>query len=676
MAKKQYDKITTLKNLDSVRHRPGMYVGSIGSVDGKMPEALVQIFQETISNSIDEALSGYGDTIDITIHPNNAMTIADHGRGIPMGDKFDHVIRSFTVLHSSGKFDSDAYSRSGGLNGVGLKATTALSTQVDAKVVREDVAYEISFQQEKVVKKSHRKPKRGEKTGTSITFHPDDTVFDMIDWNLAAIKRKINNQSYLTPTITYTLVDERVDTSEGEENTFVYHHADGIKDLVIDTAAGADIVGSKDALLFKDTALFDKKKFVGLADQILEEDDNLTPIDVEVSLAYTENIGESIIAYTNGIPNKDHGYHVDGAKKGIHSALQEFATNKKILKRNEKFSEADSREGIVLVVSVGVPESIIDFKGQTKGELSTVQAKQAVQSTMEKHFGAWLYENEKQAKEIVEKAKDASAARAAAREARVISQQSRKKNSKKDKLEMSTKLVPGRGEPKYRELFIVEGDSAAGSVIKARTPEIIKGKKVITQGVLPIRGKILNVSKEPLRKILANEEISTIIGVLGTGFGEDFDIGKLQYDKIIICSDADHDGFHIRALLVNILWKLFPQLVEQGHVYIANPPLFRFKTYKKGKAETRFALDNKEYEQMKKKYGDWDVVRLKGLGEMDAKDLSETTITRGKRRLTQLTVEDATDLSKALNLWFSDKNSAKRRSAIEENVYIDDDEDI
>ena len=237
---------------------------------------------------------------------------------------------------------------------------------------------------------------------------------------------------------------------------------------------------------------------------------------------------------------------------------------------------------------------------------------------------------------------------------------------------MSSKLVPGKGDPKYRELFIVEGDSAAGSVVKARVPEVIKGKKVVTQGVLPIRGKLLNVSGAKMSKILGNEEIRTIINVLGAGFGEDFDINKLQYDKIIICSDADDDGFHIRTLLINIFWNLFPELINQGKVYIANPPLFRFKRYKNGKAETAFALTNKEYDSMKKKYAGWDVTRLKGLGEMDASDLSQTTVSRGRRVLTQLTSDDVMELTKVLNLWMGKQNAGKRREFLLENSYVDD----
>ena len=667
-----YDSITSMEGLEHIRRRPGMYVGSVAQDGDNMPEALVQILQETLSNSIDEALVGYGDEISVTIHSDNSVTISDHGRGIPMGKDFDDVIRSFTVLNSSGKFDSKAYSHSGGLHGIGSKATAALSVYVDVNVVREDVAYSIKFAQKDIISKSHRKPKKGEQTGTSVTFLPDDSVFESIQWDSKKIARKIKAQSYMTPHVTYTFTDEREDNPE----TITYHHPNGIADLVENTAQGLNTVGSDKPLTFRDTAYFNGNTLVGLKDTTVDTK-GLVPIDVDVSFLYTEDLGETIISYTNGIPNNMGGYHVDGTTKALYQVINQYAKDNKLLKAKDKLQPSDVRDGLVLAVSVSVPESIISFDGQTKNKLKTKQAEAATFAVMDKYFPLWMIDNSAKAKKIAQQVVDSMSVRHATADIRKATKATRKRNSKSDKLEMSSKLV--KASPKApanrRELFITEGDSAAGGVVSARKPEVINGKKVLTQGVLPIRGKIINPYGKRISRVLENKEVITIINVLGTGILQDFDISKLKYDKVIICTDADDDGFHIRTLLISLFWKLMPELIRQGHIYVANPPLFRFKTYVKGKPKTAFALDMDEYHSMKKKHKGWDVTRLKGLGEMDPVDLGVTTVRRDDgsggphRKLTQITVEDAEEAQETIAMWMLDDAQA-RRDFLEKHAHL------
>lgn len=652
-----YNKITSMEGLAHVRAKPGMYVGSISSDNGQMPQALVQVFQEIVSNAVDEAMAGYGDTINITVHEDNAVTVQDFGRGIPMGEDFDDVIRSFTTLNSSGKFDSTAYEISAGTHGIGAKACTALSEYVKATVVRSDVAYEIHFKQKEVTYKSSRKPKRGEKTGTTITFLPDDSVFEMINWDGKQLARKLKSQSYLTPQVTYNFLDER----DSDAQVISYHHPNGIAELVSDVAADVPRVGSQKPISFSDNAYFSNGAFVGLEDSVKNTAD-LTRVGIDISLLYTEDMGENIIAYTNGIPNPQGGYHVNGATKALHKVIDSFARENKIAKSKDKITPGDTREGLVMVVSAAVPESIVSFEGQTKGSLKTKEAEIAANAVMEKYFSMWTMENSKQATTIAKQVVDSMKVRETTAELRKASKASKKRTSKSDKLELSKKLVEASpsAPAEYRELFITEGDSAAGGAVAARLPEVIKGKKVITQGVLPIKGKIINPHGKSLSRVLENTEVTTIINVIGTGIGRDFDISKLRYHKIIFASDADDDGYHIRCLLLTLIWKLMPDLINEGHVYIANPPLFRFKTYVKGKAKTEFALDMDEYEVMKKKYAGWDITRMKGLGEMESSDLGKTTIRRGTRSLTRVTVEDAQEASEAISLWMG-SDPQKRR---------------
>lgn len=676
----KYDDLTSLEGLDAVRKRPGMYIGSTNSLDGKNPRGLLQLAQEVISNSTDEAMNGYGKNISLTIHEDNSMTISDEGRGIPMGgEDMDAVIRGFTVLHTSGKYgDSNAaYGKSGGLNGVGNKAVTALSEYVTCSAVTSTGdAYEITFNQEKVVNKKYRKRKRGEATGTTITFLPDLTIFDTIDWELSELQRRMENQSYLAPGVTYTLTDERLVAPEEEEerekftNTFSYLNENGMADLAAEHAKGNGTVGMTAPLHFHGYYEFNNGKPVGALDDPSAVSPGNEIIDVEIGMIYTDDIGENIITFANGIPTYKGGPHRDGAIDSINKIINDFAVDRKLVKGRSaktKMAKDDTSDGLILALSVGIPESLVDYEGQMKEQLGTGQAKIAVESTMERCFGPWLYDNEKKGKEIVEKISEAKDAREAARAAREDARAARKTGGKSRVAELSKKLKPALSkDPKERELFIVEGDSAGGSAVQGRNAQ--------TQGILPLKGKPKNIYGKKLSEILANEEIRTIVNVLNAGVGKDFNHEEMEYDKVIIMTDADDDGKHINELLILIFHKLFPGLIENGHLYMANAPLFRFDKYIGGKRDKHFALNVAEFEQMKDQYTGYNVTRMKGLGEMNADDLKLTTMNPGTRVLTQLRADDQKSVSEMLTLFLGDKKIGSQTAAearyewIKENV--------
>lgn len=665
MAKKSdntYDSITTIEGLAAIRLRPGMYVGSTTSVDGEVPRALTQLAQEIISNAADEALNGYGDRVQLEINKDNSISVSDHGRGIPPGKDFDDIIRAATVMHSSGKFDSESYNTSAGQNGIGLKATTALSKwlRVDAVTVNGE-AYSISFEQETVTDKSIRKAKRGEKTGTTITFLPDDDIFTTTNWNAKQLAHKLDELAYITPGVTYGLKDNRPE----EVVDVSFHHPNGMKDLVANHAQGLEIVGEKEPLRFTGDFYFGGNGAtdpVGLAEEV-RDTKGLTRIGVEVALAWTEGMNEDVICYTNGIANKDGGPHLEGARLAVTRAVTDYAKTSKLLKGKEKITGDDTRDGLIMVVNISVPGNILQFESQTKEKLGTTQARLAVQRVLETNLSRWFYDNPKAGKQVIGRMKDASKVRQAEALARQATKLSRSaKRGKKDILDVSTKLVRATAkDPKDRELVLVEGDSAGGSVIKGREIVKIKGKNSIVQAVLPLRGKVMNVRKASLDKAVSNTEISTIISILGTGIGKEFDIEKLQYDKTIILADGDDDGAHIISLIITLFWELMPELIKQGHLYVAQPPLFRFDTYKNGKRIKSFALDNEEYEKVKDNYKGWNVTRLKGLGEMDASELHETVIKRGKRKLIRVTSEHVQESNKSLQLLMGKSPGAEQR---------------
>lgn len=681
-----YNDVTTLEGLDGIRLRPGMYVGSVSSSEGRNPRGLLQLAQEVISNSTDEAMNGHGKNISMTIHEDNSITITDEGRGIPMGKDFDSVIRTFTKIHTSGKFGdgNSAYSKSGGLNGIGSKAVTALSKYVTCTAVSSTGdAYEITFNVEKVASTSHRKAKRGEKTGTSITFLPDDDVFDHIDWDLSELKKRMDNQSYLAPGVTYVLTDERLkapeenDSDETESkpftNTFVYLHENGMKDLAADYAKGNDFVGMKEPAHFFGYFEFDdspKPKPVGSIDSPSDAAKGHHVIDVEIGMVYTEDLGENIITFANGIPTYKGGPHRDGAIDAINKIINDFAVDRKIVtgkSAKNRMTKDDTTDGLVLALSIGIPEAMIDYEGQMKEQLGTSQAKTAVESVIERNFAPWLYDNESTAKQIVEKIKDAKNAREAAKAAREDLKAARTTGGRNKNAEISKKLKPALSrDRKSRELFIVEGDSAGGSAYQARDSQ--------TQGVLPLRGKPLNIYGRRLSDILKNEEIRTLINVLGAGVGKEFDPEKLEYNKIILMADADDDGSHIVELLILIFYKLFPGIIENGHLYIANAPLFRFDKYISNRRDKHFALNMDEYDKMKGQFPGYNVTRMKGLGEMSYEDLKVTTMNKGTRVLTKLEVTDSRSTQDKLTLFLGDQKIGSQTSAqaryewIRENV--------
>lgn len=656
-----YNDVTTLEGLEAVRKRPGMYVGSTSSVDGENPRALLQLAQEILSNSTDEALGGFGKQVVMTLHEDNSLSIQDFGRGVPMGPEGDSVIRSFTVLHTSGKFDSEAYQMSGGQHGIGSKATNALSRwlQVDAVTSVGD-AYRVRFEQENVVELSAEKAPDNAQTGTLVHFLPDNRVFDTIEWDVYSLKNKLNSMAYLTDGVEYRFVNKRDDE---EPVSFLYE--EGIADLVKSVSDVSERIGFKEPMrITKRVLLNDQKQ----PDRVVSKDDDSEGsfILVDLALLYTETVGEQIFSFANAIPTRDGGPHEEGAKDAVRDAFREFIKSKK-LSKNGTVDPKDTRDGLVLAISLGLSEELLQFESQTKEKLGTTQAKKAVKMVLESELNLWLYEHETHAKKIVDKMLDAKTAREAAREARKVSQAARKGKKGKEKLLMSTKLTKAISrKPEERELFVVEGDSAGGSAKSARDPQ--------TQAILPLRGKPLNVSSKRLGAIMKNEEIATLVNVMGGGVATDFDVSQIQYDKLVIMADADDDGFHIMELLILAIWKLMPDLLRYGHVYVANAPLYRFDRYVKGKREKAFAIDANEYEQMKDQYEGWKVTRLKGLGEMNPVELEETTMNPSTRRLTQLKVVNEQDLTRMLELFLGSKAkdgvsaSSARRSWLANNV--------
>lgn len=590
--------IQVLEGLEAVRQRPGMYIGSTGT------KGLHHLVYEIVDNSVDEALAGYCKNIKITIQKDNSIKVEDDGRGMPvdkhpkMGIPAVEVIH--TVLHAGGKFGGGGYKVSGGLHGVGASVVNALSTRMEVEIKRNGKIYMLAFEKGKTVEKLHEIGE-SKKTGSTTIFWPDPDIFDETEFDYSTLQHRFREMAFLNKGVNITLKDER---EKGKKD--VFHYEGGIKEFVKHININKEII-HPDIIYF----------------EVSEKDR-----EVEISMQYTDKYNEMIQAYANNIATPEGGYHLSGFKSALTRVFNDYARKNKFLKDNEdNLSGEDIREGLTAIISVKLTNP--QFEGQTKTKLGNSEMKGFVETATNEYLTAFLEQNPNQSKSILEKCIKAKNAREAARKARDLT----RRKSALDSMSLPGKLADcSEKDPKLSEIFLVEGDSAGGSAKQ--------GRDRIRQAILPLRGKILNVEKARLDKILNSDEIKNMITAFGCGIGHDFDIEKLRYHKIIIMTDADVDGAHIRTLLLTFFYRYMTPLIENGHVYAAQPPLF--KTVKQRK--TYYTYSEKEQdrlmEQLNEQPGKAEIQRYKGLGEMDFHQLWETTMDYNHRTLIQITLDD------------------------------------
>ena len=616
------DEIQVLEGLEAVRRRPGMYIGSTST------KGLHHLVYEVVDNSIDEAMAGHCDRIDVIIHSDNTVSVIDNGRGIPVDihpkTGLPAVETVLTILHAGGKFGGGGYKVSGGLHGVGLSVVNALSEWLEVEVRRNNQVYRQQYQKGTAVSKLEVTGSSNN-TGTRVTFKPDATIFEEVVFSHEVLAQRLRELSFLNKGVKITLIDERT------EQQLVFQHDGGIKDFVKHINRNKGLLHNRVIYFF------------GEKDQI----------QVEVALQYTDVYVENLFSYVNNIHTVDGGTHEAGFKTAMTRIGNEYAKKYNLLKNGiANLSGEDIREGITVVISVKVPEP--QFEGQTKTKLGNSEVRGVVDGVVMEGLGTFLEENPAEGKKILEKAIVSSRAREAARKARELTR-------RKSALESST--LPGKladcseRDASKSELYIVEGDSAGGSAKQGRDRKF--------QAILPLRGKILNVEKSRMDKILGNEEIRSLITALGTGIGDEFDITRARYHKIIIMTDADVDGAHIRTLLLTFFYRYMKQLIESGYIYIAQPPLFKIK---KGKTE-RYAYNDREMEEYLSSIGRTgiSIQRYKGLGEMNAHQLWETTMDPDARTILQVNLDDALEADAIFSTLMGDKVEP-RREFIQDNA--------
>ncbi|GAQ24855.1 MULTISPECIES: DNA topoisomerase (ATP-hydrolyzing) subunit B [Tepidanaerobacter] len=622
--KNEYDenKIEVLEGIEHVRLRPGMYIGSTDS------RGLHHLVYEVVDNSIDEALAGYCQNITVIIHQDNSVTVEDDGRGIPVkiqpkvGKSAMEV--ALTMLHAGGKFHNSGYKVSGGLHGVGVSVVNALSSWMEVEVKRDGGIFYQRYERGKAVTDVIRKGDT-DKTGTKITFMPDDEIFEEINFSYDILTQRLREQAFLTRGIKIELIDERT----GKTN--VFHYEGGIVSFV---------------------------KYLNRTKEVLHEEPIYMravrdDIEVEVALQYNNSYIETVLSFANNINTQEGGTHLIGFRTALTRTMNDYMRKTNMLKEQDaNLSGEDVREGLTAVISVKLPNP--QFEGQTKTKLGNSEVRSLVDSIVGEGMSRFLEENPSIAKIIAEKALGAARAREAARKARELT----RRKSALEHTALPGKLADCRErDPRLCELYIVEGDSAGGSAKQGRDPN--------TQAILPLRGKILNVEKARLDKILNNEEIRAMITALGTGIGDEFDIEKLRYHKVILMADADVDGAHIRTLLLTFFYRYMQPLIEEGKVYIAQPPLYRVVLGKKD----YYAFDDYELSKILESLGDArgraEIKRFKGLGEMTAEQLWDTTMNPEKRTILKVTLEDAVEADEIFTILMGDRVEPRRQFIFE-----------
>ena len=620
--------IQILEGLEAVRKRPGMYIGSISS------RGLHHLVYEIVDNSVDEALAGFCTQIDVTINVDNSITVVDNGRGIPVdtqkkaGRPALEVV--FSTLHAGGKFGGDGYKVSGGLHGVGASVVNALSEWTKAKVYRDGKIYEVLFSRGSIVKEMRITGECAkEKAGTEVTFLPDKEIFEETVYEYDILRTRLRETAFLTKGLRITLTDDREEKRHDE-----FHYEGGVKEFV-------QYLNRGKTPLYSDTIYCEGER----------ED-----VYVEVSMQHNDAYTENIYSFVNNINTPEGGTHLTGFKNALTKTLNDYARKNKLLKESENnLSGEDIREGLTAIISVKVKNP--QFEGQTKQKLGNSEAATAVNSVVSEQLTYFLEQNPMVARQICEKSINAQRARVAARKARDIT----RRKSALDGMSLPGKLADCSSKiPQEREIFIVEGDSAGGSAKSARKRE--------TQAILPLRGKILNVEKARLDRVYGNAEIKAMITAFGTGIHNDFDISKLRYDKIIIMTDADVDGAHIDTLMLTFIYRFMPELIKKGHVYLAQPPLYKLEKNKK----VWYAYSDEQLNQILNEVGrdqSNKIQRYKGLGEMDAEQLWETTMDPESRVLLKVMIDE--DSTSELDLTFTTLMGDQvepRREFIEENA--------
>lgn len=638
--------IQVLEGLEAVRKRPGMYIGSTG------PRGLHHLVYEIVDNAVDEALAGYCDDIQVTILPDNGVRVVDNGRGIPVGihpvEKKSTVEVVLTILHAGGKFGGGGYAVSGGLHGVGSSVVNALSHRLEVEVMREDYVWSMGFH-DGVPDAPLARGAKSDRTGTTITFWPNDDIFETIEFDYETLRTRFQQMAFLNKGLRIAITDEREFDDEGNHRAETFLYERGLADYV-------EYLNStkKTEVIHPEIISFESEEVSGGGDTVEKR------ISLEIAMQWTTAYSESVHTYANTINTHEGGTHEEGFRAALTTLVNRYARDKGLLKeKDENLSGDDVREGLTAVISVKLSEP--QFEGQTKTKLGNTEAKSFVQRVVGEQLGDWFERNPGLARDVIRKSIQAATARLAARKAR---EQTRRKGL------LEGGGMPGKlsdcssKDPSRSEIFLVEGDSAGGSAKTGRDPE--------TQAILPLRGKILNVEKARLDRALGNAEIQAMITAFGTGIGEDFDGEKARYHKIVLMADADVDGQHITTLLLTLLFRYMRPLIEMGYVYLAQPPLYRIKWTN---ADHEYVYSDRERDafmeaglaagrRLQKENG---VQRYKGLGEMNHQELWDTTMNPASRTLRQVTLDDAAIADSIFSTLMGDDVEA-RRHFIQQNA--------